>query len=266
MATRSARLADLRQRGARGGIIAPHRAMAGLQVPPARIWTAAVIGVGGALGMFAALNPLAEWWARLFEALTVPLGLAGAVGTNGTSVLGLHTLQTPFFLVEAPLPDPGALLRVAIITAVVLAVTFLLPQRWTPLRYFLRFAAFLQVIALAWFWLAPPGSFPHTLPSYTTGLLAAGQVVLVLVPLVLTFTWYLFDIAWGRKLLLTVLLLGHLAVFIPLQVAIHAWLLVHGSLLLMLPLFLLFGILAQVLVFVAFYGWGMSWPAVGRAQ
>jgi hypothetical protein len=263
---RTARLADLRRRGVRGGIIAPHRAMAGLRVPRARVLASALLGVGGTVAVFLALNPLAEWWARLYEALAGPLGLDGGVGIRTTSVLGLQTLQTPFFLAEAAQPGPAEWLRVAIITGVVLLATFLLPQRWTPLRYFLRFAGLLQVITLAWFALAPAGSFPHTVSSYTGGLLGAGQVVLVLLPLVLTFTWYLFDIAWARKLLLAGMLLGHLAVFIPLQVMVHAWLLVRGSLLLLPPLFLLFGILAQVLVFVAFYGWGMSWPAARRQE
>lgn len=248
----------------RGGIIPRHRAMAGLAIPARTIVTAVVVALTIATGMFFALSPLAELWARTFEALVGPLGIAGGIGERYTTFLGMHTLPTPYFGAVAGDPSAGTWRVVAAITVAMVLLSLVLPQRFTPLRYFLRFLALLQTVSLAYFALAPAGSFPYTLSSYTGGLLAAAQVVLVLLPLLLGFTYYVFDISWGRKLLLTILLLGHLAVFIPLQVAVHAWLIVHGSLLVLPPLFLVFGLLLHVMVFVSFYGWGMSWPAVRR--
>lgn len=261
---RAARLADLKARGVRGGIIPAHRAMAGLAITRRTILMAALLGLGSAAAVFASLNPLAELWARGFEALVGPLGLPGGVGTRIASVLGLATIQTPYLLAEAGPPSQATWRLVALVAGAVLLLSVVLPQRFTPLRYFLRFAVALQGISLGYFALAPAGSFPYTLESYTGGLLAAGQVVLLLLPVILGFTFYLFDISWTRKLLLTILLIGHLAVLIPLQVAAHAWLISRGSLLLLPVLFLLFGILVQVMVFVAFYGWGMSWPPPAR--
>ena len=54
-------------------------------------------------------------------------------------------------------------------------------------------------------------------------------------------------------------ILVHLAVFVPLQVLVHIWLVLHGTALLMPVLFLVFGLLLDVLVFVSFYGWALSW-------
>lgn len=238
--------------------------MRGMAIPPRTIGLAALLGIGGALAMTVALNPLAEFWARGFEALAAPLGLEGGIASQATTILGRLTLQTPFYLVEAVPPSTEVLRLVAIIAGGVLLLTAVLPQRFTPLRYFLRFLVLLQGISLGFFALAPAGSFPYTLPSYLAGLAGVGQVVLVLLPLILAVTFYLFDISWGRKVGLTLLLIGHLAILIPLQVTVHAWLIAQGSLLLLPPLFLVFGILVHVLVFVTFYGWGMSWPSARR--
>jgi len=196
---RATRLADLKARGVRGGIIQPHRAMLGMAIPPRTILAAALLGLAGAVGATAALNPLAELWARLFEALAGPLGLSAGVGTQSGSILGLYSLQTPFYLVTAGAPSPETWRLVAIISAAVLLLTLALPQRFIPLRYFLRFLVLLQGISLGYFALAPAGSFPYTLPSYSAGLLAVGQVVLVLLPLVLAVTFYLFDIKFIYK-------------------------------------------------------------------
>jgi len=261
---REARLADLRTRGVRGGVIPAHRAMAGLAISRPTIALAAILGLGSTVAVFAALNPLAELWAQGFEALAGPLGMTGGVGTRFAAVVGRYTIQTPYLLAEAGPPDQATWRLVAVITGAVLLLSLVLPQRLTPLRYFLRFAVVLQSVSLGFFALAPVGAFPYTLPSYTGGLLAAGQVVLLLLPIILGFTYYLFDVSWTRKIVLTALLLGHLAVLIPLQVLVHAWLITQGSLLLLPVLFLLFGILVQVMVFVAFYGWGMSWRPPAR--
>jgi len=86
-----------------------------------------------------------------------------------------------------------------------------------------------------------------------------------LVPLLLGLTLHVFDLPLWRKLLLTVLLLLHLAVFVPLNVLLHVWLVMRGTAIVMPVLFLLFGLLLDVFIFVAFYGWALSWGgAPGR--
>lgn len=257
-------LADLRRRGVRGGIIPRHRAMIGLAIPRQRIVTAALVAVGLATGVFFALPPLAELWARAFEAILPALGMSGGVGMRYTTFLGVHALPTPYLLADAGEPGQFTWRVLAGVATGFILLSLVLPQRYTPLRYFLRFLALLLAVTLGYFALVPAGSFPYTLASYSGGLLAAAQVVLVLVPLLLGFTFFVFDVSWARKLLLAALLLGHLAVFIPLQVMVHSWLMLQGSLALLPVLFLVFGLLMYVMIFVAFYGWGMSWPPARR--
>jgi hypothetical protein len=48
--------------------------------------------------------------------------------------------------------------------------------------------------------------------------------------------------------------------FIPLQYLLHAWLL-HCSILFMPVLYFVCGPFLDVLIFVCFYSWGMSWQS-----
>jgi hypothetical protein len=52
-------------------------------------------------------------------------------------------------------------------------------------------------------------------------------------------------------------------VLLPLQAAVHAWIIHRGSFLTLPVLFFLFGPLLDVFVYVALYGWGMSWRSGG---
>jgi hypothetical protein len=47
--------------------------------------------------------------------------------------------------------------------------------------------------------------------------------------------------------------------FVPLQVLVHA-LVLQKSLLFMPVLYIIFGLPVDILVVIAFYSWGMTWP------
>ena len=91
-------------------------------------------------------------------------------------------------------------------------------------------------------------------------MLAFGVILIGLVPAVLGLTFYMFDFPAWKKLALTLLIMGHLVLFIPLQYLLHAWLL-HCSILFMPVLYFVCGPFLDVLIFVCFYSWGMSWQS-----
>ena len=80
-------------------------------------------------------------------------------------------------------------------------------------------------------------------------------------PLVLAMIYFIFDFSLLRKLGLTLVVMLHLAVLIPFQFVIHAYIIHRFSLLFMPILFMLFGLLLEVSVGIAFYGWAMSWQS-----
>jgi hypothetical protein len=257
------RLEALRVRGHKGGIIAPHRAMVGLRFTAWRLLSTVLLTAGGLAGYLAALPWLGRGWQLLFLRARELLGLSVPLGEQ-TLLLGDRLRITlPAVAAVTPLPDARVLWIVAIASLALLLLSFLLPERLTPLRYFLRLLVLVQATAILFFRFAAR-PFPYRLEDHVFILLTAGLVVMGLVPLVLGLTLHVFDLAFWRKLLLTLLLLAHLAVFIPLNALVHLWLILHGSAVLMPVLFLVFGLLLDVFVFVTFYGWALSWPVRGR--
>jgi len=256
---RARRLEALRVRGTRGGVIPPHRSMVGMPWTVWRLATTLTLGAGGLAALVLALPALGTLWFWIFREVRdrvfpgIPLG-----DQTFTLPFGIE-LTLPVLAVGTPLPDQATLLFAGGITAAVVLASFLLSERWIPLRYLLRLLAFLQATAIAFFAVAPE-AFPYRLQDHVFLLLAAGLVVMALVPLVLSFTLHVFDLAFCRKTLVTVALLAHLSIFLPLQVLLHVGLVLQGTALLMPVLFLMFGLLLDVLILVAFYGWALSWP------
>ncbi len=254
-------LAELRRRGARGGIIGPHRALVKGRLTPWRLTSMVLIPVLLASGTGLLLAPLSDWWTWVLTLLQRPLGLPGTVARDAVTIAGRFSLAVPYFTTDAPLPGPSHYWLVGGICAVALGASFILSRRFTPLIYFLRFAVLIQLTAVLNFVLRG-GSFPYDLPRYLVSLFHIGAAVLILMPLVLGFTYFPFNIATWRKVLVTALCVGHIAVLLPLQVTVHAYLIHHLSLLVMPTLFFLWGILLHLFVFVALYAWAMSWPDV----
>jgi hypothetical protein len=245
-------------RGVRGGVIAPHRSMVGLPWTVWRLATTLGLALGGFALVLAALPRLGAFWQLLFERVRDVTGLDAPLGDQQFSLPGNIHFTLPFIAAITPQPDLRALWIAGGVSAVAVLASFLLPERFTPLRYFLRLLALLQGSAILFFAVSPE-PFPYRLVDHVFVLESAGLVVMGLVPLVLGFTLHVFDLALWKKLLLTVAILAHLAVFVPLQVLVHIWLVVHGTAVVMPVLFLVFGLLLDIVVFVSFYGWALSW-------
>jgi hypothetical protein len=260
-----AELDALQVRGHKGGVIAPHRAMVGLPLTVWRLATSVLLTVGGLAGYLAALPMLGRAWLLLFLAGRDFLGLRFPLGTQELVLPGGRSLTIPVVATLTPLPDTRVLWVAGGISALLVLLSFLLPRRFTPLRYFLRLLALLQTSAILFFaW--SPEPFPYRIEDHVFILLTSGLVVMGLVPLLLGLTLHVFDLPLWRKLLLLVLILPHLALFVPLNALLHVWLLLHGTAVIMPVLFLVFGLLLDVFVFVAFYGWALSWPSAREGR
>ena len=253
----SRRIDSLRDQGYRGGRIAPHRAMIGLEVSRWLFVDLLVLPLMFSLAVFVLLDPMLASWRWLLEYFRAPLGLPGVVATRVVE-LGPISVAIPFY--SAVANWPVALdLRSGWLLILALAIPgMLLRGRFIPLGYFLRAIAVIQLTAQVWFSFASP-PFSYSLAQYTAGLLVCGVVILLLAPILVACTYFIFDFELWQKLLLATMLLLHLALFLPLQAVIHAFVIYRGSLLAMPMLFLVFGVLLDVFVYVALYGWGMSW-------
>lgn len=252
-------LPDPARRGIQGGIIAPHRAMRALPRSHWRLGLAiGIIPLLVTALLIAALPLMATAWTVLFTQLYHFMDLPGSVTGQTHQLATFLTFDLPALNTQAPPPTMAIVGTTAIITALILLLSLFVADRFLPLAYFVRALGLIQAAAFLWFVL-PHQPFPYSLNDYLRGLIGANTMFLLLIPFLLGSTFYIFDIPWPRKLMLTFLAIGHIAFFIPLQAVTHAALIHVGSELLMPLLFLAAGPVVNVLLFIAFYGWGMSW-------
>jgi hypothetical protein len=255
---RERRLDAVRFRGVRGGVIAPHRSMIGLRWTPRRFLSTLLLTLGGLTLLVLALPWIGDLWQLVFASTRDSLGgLQAPLGDQQLTLPGGLSITLPVLAALTPMPGSSTLWTAGVVAALVFALSFALPARFTPLKYFLRLLAILQGSAVLFFAFSPE-PFPYRLQDHVFLMLTAGLVVMGLVPLVLGLTLHVFDIAFWKKLLLTVAVMAHLAVFLPLKAMVHIWLVLHATAVVMPVLFLIFGLLMDVMVLVAFYGWVLS--------
>lgn len=232
--------------------------MAGLTPTPMLFADLLLLPLALTLGVYSLLAPLLSAWHWMLEGLRAFLGLPGVVATRVVELAPFLTVAVPHLTAETLWPDARALTVGWVTTALLAAAGVLLRGRFVPVGYLLRALAVIQLSAQLFFTVTPP-PFPYSLATYQAGFLACGVIVLLLVPFLVGATFFVFGFSLVRKLALVGMLLAHLAVLFPLQSVIHVWWIWHGSYLAMPVLFLVFGLLLDVFVYVALYGWGMSW-------
>lgn len=254
------RFEALRIRGHRGGVIQPHRAMVGAPWSTGRLAGVLTLALAGTAGYVVSIPALLQAWQGLFEWARSQVGLDVLLGEQAVLLPGNTVFRFPELSAITPQPTALAMLLTSMITIGVLGLTWLIPRRFTPARALLRLLVAVQLSALLFFALSTE-PFPYRVADYLFGLMATGLIAMAAVPLILGLVLYPLDLGWVRKIVITVLMLGHFAVLTPLLVLSHAWLVLHTGALLMPTLFLACGVLPFGLAFVAFYGWAMSWPS-----
>jgi hypothetical protein len=249
---------DIRRRGWRGGIITPHRAFARLHLRTSDFVVSLVSVLGITAGWLLALPLVGEFWFHVFRFWHRFLGFEGSVARAPQQWGPLH-FSVPTVLVSAGPPDSLSWWITAAVTLFAFWISFGIPEEHLPWVYLLRFLVIVQATALAYFVFAA-ARFPHDLPSYTVGMLYFGTIFITLLPLILGFSYFLFDFRYLQKLGLTLGTMAYLALFLPFQYMLHVWI-IHKSVLFMPALYFVFGPFLDVLVFISLYSWGMSWKS-----
>jgi hypothetical protein len=241
-----------------------HRAFRTLTITPANLVRSAALAAVVTVAWLSLRPAVARFWAAIIEVWCRWLGVPAAVSvveTQGT-LFRNGTLQVD---VVGYAPNTLALAVVAGLTVVVAAGTLLLPGRLIPLSYMLRAFCVIQASSVIYFAFFPT-QFPHTLSSYISTMLASSMAFISTVPSILAFTFFIFDFTLLRKLALTALLMMHLTVLVPFLYLLHLYFISKWTLVFMPAFYILFGLLLQVGVFIAFYSWGMSWASRDEEQ
>jgi hypothetical protein len=240
-------LQTLRHRGWRGGTITPHRAFARLHIGLKEVFICACLVYGLSLGWIKALPFVGNFWGRVFAYWAKALNLEGSLAV-APQHWGSHI---HFLNMSAGPADAHTWWIAAVATLGVFAATYFISEEHTPWMYLLRFLVLIQGTALVYFVFAA-ARFPHDLPSYTISMLFFGVILTGLIPLILGFTYFLFDFSLFKKLMLSLISMGYLTLFL------------HKSILYMPLLYFAFGPFLDVLIFVSLYSWGMSWKSKNK--
>lgn len=256
--TASYSIDDLRHRGVRGGLIQKHRSMITSVHQPRRFFFAALIAALLLVAWALSLDAVAVFWAEVMDFWQARLGIDGQV-----SILHYHLgehirFSMPYLYFHSGIPSNDLWWAGTIFTALLVLASMLLPHRLLPLSFTLRILSFFQGCAQIFFvfW---PYEFPYRASGYIHGTMIACLMLISLVPVLLGFTYFLFDFKLYRKLGLALLTMLHMTVMVPLQYVLHAYLLAHFSLLFLPLLFFVFGLPLNTLIVIAFYSWGFSW-------
>jgi len=243
-------------RGHRGGVISMHRALTHFRLGPMNVIISISLFLLFSTIWIVALPWLCGIWNR---ALALGLGVLplDARMEVADRHIGFLRLQIPYLRMEPILPDLKTWSLTCAVTLLLFTGTFFLPKKLIPVTYLGRGILLIQASALIYFALWPT-SFPHTPDSYMEALVASGIGLISVVPLLFGLTYYIFDFGILRKALLTAMTMGHLALFVPLQILLQA-IILQKSVLFMPVLYIVFGLPVDVLIILAFYSWGMSW-------
>jgi hypothetical protein len=252
-------LETIRRRGWRGGLITPQRAFVRLRLRPWRIAESIALAAVGTGCWIAALPAVGRLWAGIFAFWSHHLDLRSEV-TLVPQGWGNHIhFDLPCFGLPAGTASGPTWWVTSSVTVGAFVASYLLADDALPWKYLIRAVCLLQATALGYFALAP-ARFPHDLPGYTVSMLVFSCILIGLVPIMYSFTFYLLNFSLAQKIFLTLATVVHLVLFVPHQYMLHVYLL-HGSILFMPVLYFMFGPFLDILAFVGFYSWGMSWIA-----
>jgi len=244
--------AMLRRAEAAASSAGPHRSMRRHARDRLGIGLALGTAVGLTLAVWAAEPWIAQVWQHVIAGWTSRLGIALSLVQDGSASHWLNAGGNDTL-------RPG---RVAGVTAAALVIagwgsTLWMPDRLTPLKYAIRVLCAVQASAIAWFALAP-GSFPYTAGAHLGAMLASGYSLMLVIPSLLAFGYVLLDLPLHRRLLGPPGVLAFFLLEVPHKAVLHVWLVQQFSLLLMPVLYLFFGLLFDVMLFIALYSWMVS--------
>jgi hypothetical protein len=203
------------------------------------------------MGLLAWLQPwLMSFWQWLFTAWSPVLALSVSTRLNADrSAIAWTALADGSFA-----PSNASLLwSLSAIAALWLASAFF-SDRFRPLRTSLRALCLIHLSACVFFiWM--PASFPYSISKHLQAQMEMGYCFMWVTPAMLALGWSLFKVPVYQKLLFPCLVLAYFALMLPHKLLLQAWMLEHWSILFMPMLFLCFGSLLDLWIFVAVYAW-----------
>ncbi len=254
-----AKLLQYRQTGTHGTRIRMHRALRHISLSPTTIFSIIVLPVFFDALLWTHLDTITQLWGRWFGFWIGHLQPDAHVAYASTAFLG-RQLDVPYPDLMAALPSKAAVQINLIAALLILLPTGLISKKYLPVTYLLRAAILIQISSSVYFMLRPD-HLPYAMGSYVSGMLSLGLYLMLLTSPLLALIYYIFDFPVWRKFMVTATMIGYFLLVLPMQYMLHALIMSKGSMLFMPLLYLLFGALLNILMFVSCYALAMTWRA-----
>ncbi len=254
-------LERLRYQSHSGRVIRRHRALHSLQFRRASLVHPLLLLTASYLALWAGADLITAFWSWEFAFWLPRLDLPAVLESQTRSIVGPLAYRVPFPTLVGRPPDLDTLRASVAVCALIMLVSFLTMRgRMLPIGYLLWGACLVQLMSGGLFWLAPQ-AFAYSLASHVTNGLEFALVLVFFVPLLLSFSFYVFEYSLPKKIIGTVLIIGGIVLVVPYQYLIHVMLIENCSLLVLPLLYVLFGLLFDIGVFIALYAWVVSWES-----
>lgn len=231
---------------------ADHRSMRRLRSGRGSMGLAFCVAAAVTLALWQARPLVTDAWERLVLWWAGALGIPLAVLEDGTVRRWTYVADA-----YALLPGQATGLLTAIVVMGAFASTWWMSDRFVPLKFAVRTLCVVQASALLFF-ITVPSLFPYTAGSHLAAMLESGYWLMLALPSLLALGYGLLDLPMLRKLVDPLLLLAYFAVALPHKAVLHVLVLQHFSVLFMPLLYLCFGLVFDVMLFVALYSWLVS--------
>lgn len=241
-----------------------HRSLATLGFPRIRWLHVTLLPALLSAGVWAAGDALVKTWAWFLNRGIELLGLNGIVRALPTHRLYWDSPAIVLVDIPAAAPSGEQLIAGALIAAALLLLSFIVDVERVPTRYMVRALTLCHSSALVFFGLFS-ARLPYSLNDHVAASLTMAWMFMLLIPWMHAASFYVFGFGLWRKLALTLLTLAHLVLFVPAQYLFHIAAVQTYSLLQLPLLYLLAGVLLDVVVFISLYAWAMSWQTVEDA-
>ena len=251
----------LRYQSHSGRVIRRHRALHRLEFRRASLVHPLLLLAAAYAALWSGADLITAFWSWEFSFWLPRLGLPAALDLRTQTLFGGVAYRLSFPLFEGRLPDVDTLrLSVAMCALLMLLSLLTMRGRMLPLGYLLWGACLVQLMSTGAFWLSPT-AFGHSVASHVANGLEYALVLVFFVPLLLSFSFYVFEYSLRKKMLGTFLIVAGIVLVVPYQYLAHAALIDVGTLLVLPLLYVLFGLLFDIAVFIALYAWVVSWDS-----
>jgi hypothetical protein len=193
---------------------------------------------------------LMGWWSHVITLWSTRLELPVAAFAVGTGDSRMWAMQADGTF----MPSSQTLTWTWLGLTGLWAITHFFSDRFHPLKVIIRGLCLIQATACVFF-MVSPAHFPYTVTQHMHALLDMGYGLMLASGPLLALGWGILTPSRIPKIIAPLGVLAYFAWMLPHKVLLHAWLLTHGSALFMPVLFLSFGMLFDLWVFIALYAW-----------